>query len=604
MRHTYFEVKNFKGIAAARLDLSAKPRNQVYTLVGLNESGKTTVLEAIDHLGHRTDLNPLGLSGYSSADPHDLIPIAKRANFNDVVSVEAGFELDDADEAAIAEYALKTLRMPLTRSIRAFSIRQNYEFRNSRLLDGQPEVIWEIDLYGKSPRTKQEKELQGDKWELLTSHIENLLPTVHYFPNFLFDFPDRIYLDAAPSEPDKHQFFKQLMQDVLDAIGSGANLNDHVLARAQSAQPFDKKSLESVLLAMGANITSTVFRHWNKIFNKAITDKEIVVGIDQDAEGRWFLTLRLRDAQELYSVSERSLGFRWFFTFLLLTQYRGFRQDASKSVLFLFDEPASNLHPAAQSQLLESFGKFPRGATIIYTTHSHHMVNPDWLEGAWVVKNEAMSYDPAVEDFHARKSVVTLHRYREFAANHPNQATYFQPVLDVLDYRPGRLENVPAVVMLEGKNDYYMLRLFQRVLRETELYLLPGNGAGSLTEVLRLYLAWGRRFVAIVDGDKEGIAQRKRYEDLFGSVVDRRIKTVTELSGDRAVKGMERMLTEQERVMVQQYAYPARKGYKKVLFNRAIQELSLVEQPLAFSGETKARFSRVFSALKADLARE
>lgn len=50
MRYTFFEFENFKGIRKARLDLSPEDSAaRVYTLVGLNESGKTTVLKAIDH---------------------------------------------------------------------------------------------------------------------------------------------------------------------------------------------------------------------------------------------------------------------------------------------------------------------------------------------------------------------------------------------------------------------------------------------------------------------------------------------------------------------------------------------------------------------------
>lgn len=49
MRYTSFEIENFKGIRSLRLDLDSTPKSQVYTLVGLNESGKTTILEAIDY---------------------------------------------------------------------------------------------------------------------------------------------------------------------------------------------------------------------------------------------------------------------------------------------------------------------------------------------------------------------------------------------------------------------------------------------------------------------------------------------------------------------------------------------------------------------------
>jgi AAA15 family ATPase/GTPase len=55
MKHTYFEIKNFKGISNIRLDFIAQPRSSVYTLVGLNESGKTTILEALNFFSYKAE---------------------------------------------------------------------------------------------------------------------------------------------------------------------------------------------------------------------------------------------------------------------------------------------------------------------------------------------------------------------------------------------------------------------------------------------------------------------------------------------------------------------------------------------------------------------
>ena len=55
MKYTFFEIDNFKGIKHVRLDFDAHPRSNIYTLVGLNESGKTTILEAIDYLGAQSN---------------------------------------------------------------------------------------------------------------------------------------------------------------------------------------------------------------------------------------------------------------------------------------------------------------------------------------------------------------------------------------------------------------------------------------------------------------------------------------------------------------------------------------------------------------------
>ena len=47
MRYSQFKINNFKGGKEITLDLD-KNQSKVFTLVGLNESGKTTILEAIN----------------------------------------------------------------------------------------------------------------------------------------------------------------------------------------------------------------------------------------------------------------------------------------------------------------------------------------------------------------------------------------------------------------------------------------------------------------------------------------------------------------------------------------------------------------------------
>jgi predicted ATPase/5S rRNA maturation endonuclease (ribonuclease M5) len=594
MKHSYFEIKNFKGINHVRLDFEAHPRSNIYTLVGLNESGKTTILEAINTLTHTTEtLGPLNLPGYTQSDAHDLIPISKRSNFNDTISIKAGYKIEEEDNKRIREYLKRYHDFELTRDVADFEIEQTYTFKNSQLIEGQPLNTWSVEFWGKRKRARRESQLVGEDWKTALSAVRKLLPTVLYFPNFLFEFPDKIYLEGEPTDQAKHSFYRLILQDVLDAIGDNTSLSTHVLARAKAGGRYDRQSLESVLLNMGGNITETVFSNWNRIFKRKVGSKEIVVSYDRDDVG-WYIQLRLKDANELYSISERSLGFRWFFTFLLLTQYRGFRKGESRNVLFLLDEPASNLHPSAQTQLLESFGRFPKNCSIIYTTHSHHMINPEWLEGTFVVKNEGLDYEAEDDTYNAKKTVITLQKYREFAAQHPDQSTYFQPVLDVLDYSPGKLENVPNVIMVEGKNDFYTLKyFFEKILTPSKsLNLMPGGGAGSLDNVIRIYLGWGRQFIVLLDSDKEGTNQKDRYVDLFGGLLNERVFTIHDANHSWK-KELEYLITETDRLQIQQAAYPTATRFNKTHFNRAIQELYLTDHRLSLSPATLNNFEKL-----------
>src|ERR1700681_3524516 len=125
MHFTHFTVKNFKGIEEARLDLLAKPHSRVHTLIGLNESGKTTLLEAINLIEYRDRLDALNLPGYISYDPHELIPISKRSNFNGENPLEAVVKLDPGDRAGIAA-ELKKVAITLTSISETFVITQTY----------------------------------------------------------------------------------------------------------------------------------------------------------------------------------------------------------------------------------------------------------------------------------------------------------------------------------------------------------------------------------------------------------------------------------------------------------------------------------------------
>lgn len=334
MRHTFVEVQNFKGINNIRLDFDAHPRSHVYTLVGLNESGKTTILEAIHFFRPRVNgekIVPQTILGYSDRDPREYIPIAKRSNFNERIVIEVGYEPDDADQAKIREYLHRELNFELTQDIENFSITQAHAFQNSQLAVVQPMPSWTLHFWGRylpAPgarrKTKPEENLRGDDWQKAVKFIKTLLPSVLYFPNFLFEFPDKIYLERPAGDTEKDIFYRSVLQDVLDAIGGEIDLATHVTLRTKSEDEFERQALESVLHDMSNHITKTVLDNWNRIFKRPPGTKEISVQPGRDSEGI-FLRLRIKDKGGVYAISERSLGFRWFFAFLLFTQYRGQR---------------------------------------------------------------------------------------------------------------------------------------------------------------------------------------------------------------------------------------------------------------------------------------
>jgi hypothetical protein len=360
-----------------------------------------------------------------------------------------------------------------------------------------------------------------------------------------------------------------------------------------------------------------LFRRGDQILpGKAISAKRVAIDwgeedseeMDADASpapGKLYVEFRLEDADGLFSVRERSLGFRWFFVYLLLTTYRGRRQTGSSDLLFLFDEPASNLHSTAQSALLASLEELSHQASIIYTTHSHHLIQPAWLGSTFVVVNEGVDPRGVSDEAVAQRTDIRVEPYRSFAAQHPSQSHFFQPILDVLDYAPSQLELVPSVVMVEGKTDFYFLAYFQEVVLAGEdgerLNFLPGGGAGTLDGAIQLYLGWGRPFVAMLDSDRAGVREAKRYVDKFGPILSPRLLTLAEATGDSSAKGIESLLSDRDRLAIQRVTDPTATVFDKKAFARGVQEALAGQKMVSVSVSGKRKVLRLFRTLEARL---
>ena len=595
MKFTFFKFRNFKGIESQTLDLSKNTESKVFTLVGLNESGKTTVLEAINYFVFKPEtLKALNLDNYEVEDIHNLIPINKRDNFNDSIDIEAGLELDQADIQEIRN-ELKLNNIILTKYSTKVIYTQKYFFENSIHIKEKNQNTWNYEFKGTTGKGKVESRIKHDKAVIAHKVIIKRMPSILYFPNFLFEFPERIYLDETTSDP-KHKFYQKIIQDVLDSLGNNTNIIEHLKVRIESDDEKDKRNLNSLIGKMQKQLTEIIFKKWNQIFNKELTKTEVVLDRGTDEIGT-YLEFNIKDDVDTYRIIERSLGFRWFFVYILLTQFRSFRKIIN-DVFFLFDEPASNLHPSAQMELLKSFEKLPR---VLYTTHSHYLINPKWLENTFVIKNEAIDYNDEVT-YNSKNTNIKIHKYRNFAVNYPNQTNYFQPILEVLDYRPTNLELIPNVILTEGKNDFYTFNYLQSVILKKDIYkLIPGTSSSNLETLISLYLGWGRKFIVLLDSDKEGEKQKKRYFEIFGKSIDDIVFTYKDICNEWVNYETENLFSEKDKLIVQKKYYPEETSFSKKTLNRSIQELYINDVSLQLDNDTLGNFNNVFEFFKTKL---
>lgn len=236
--------------------------------------------------------------------------------------------------------------------------------------------------------------------------------------------------------------------------------------------------------------------------------------------------------------------------------------------------------------------------SVIYTTHSHHLIEPKWLEATYVVKNQALTYNNDSTYTNAMTDIV-VEQYRNFVANHPDQKTYFQPILDVLEYQPSNLEAVPNVIMVEGKNDFYTIAYVNDIIlgNPLSLNLLPGGGAGSLDSAIQLYYAWGRDFHILLDSDREGVNQKNRYIQKFGKLIEGKVHTLSDIVTEFAGRVMEDVFEPTDLLAIQSIIEPNATAFNKKKFNLAVQECLICEHKIELSQKAIENFEKLINGL-------
>ncbi|MEU7938556.1 ATP-dependent nuclease [Microbispora bryophytorum] len=629
MKYQEFRFKNFKGIQELSLPLN----EGVTTLIGLNESGKTTVLEAIFCFRYGAEpleaINP-GMAPLRQ-NPEAWIPVSQRANFNDVISITAVVSLDWRDRYAVQKFAMDKYGLNLDKIPSRLEIREEYKFENSRYVSERYRRLLNLEVVGKKGRERKPRRYGSAtaEWQGIVAYIKTQLPRIWYFPDFLFELPDRFVLsktktkaanlkypfsaELQPSptidrtENERNRFYRAIFQNILDRLYEGATLKTHIVERMQSQDIADRRSLSALLLDMSRFVTDTVIGGWSRIFGRTSAAQEVQIDANFDVDGTPCLTLRIKTQDGYYDLSERSLGFRWFFMFLLMTSFPK-RSSSEPKPLILLDEPASNLHSSAQAELLKSFEKLTEDCNLAYTTHSHHLINVRWLDSAYVVKNSAVDSSDLSDYLSASvgDTSITATRYRQFVNDNPTQTSYIQPVLDLLNYQPSTLEPVPDVVLVEGKSDFLVLRYMLEIMGvNSDLKIVPGGGAGSLDPLIRLHIGWGKSFLILLDGDAEGRKQRERYEREFGTLISGRCALLPDLCADEKVLELENLFSKDDRVKIVTQVFPdvdARRAVAKKKVQQALLELYARRDPVMLESTTIDRFTKLFEELEQHLA--
>lgn len=498
MKLLRFRVTNFRSIE----DSGWVDCNDVTTLVGVNESGKSNLLLAL------WKLNPAREGNIDVL--HDL-PVSKQSSLRNstenVKFIEAEFLLDEESEEIISKKANCTFEKETIVTVsRYFDGHRTLGFDNYPLQN----QICIPDDDNEETKTISEEEFG----KILRNTTMNEIPKFVYYSNY-GNLSSRIYLphvvkwlngeSVTGIDTNEEQIrtlrvlFDFVNLDPEEILNLGKDPKDIAKERARNQnttpnaadikQAEEDKEQRSILLQSASGELTRQFKNWWK---------QGEYKFRFEADGDYFkIWVSDKIRTDEVALELRSTGLQWFISFYLIFLVES--QEQHKNAILLLDEAGLTLHPMAQKDLSKFFDNLSEKNQIIHTTHSPFIIDTTNIDRCRVVYMDENGYTIVSSDL--RQGAASLNEHSIYAVH----AAMGLSVSDIL------LHGCQPVIV-EGPSDQHYLNAIKTFLikekiisPKQELVFMPSGGVKGIAGVVSIVSGKTDELpFVIVDSDKSG----------------------------------------------------------------------------------------------------
>lgn len=531
-------------------------------LVGMNESGKTSVLEAIAKTKFFQDDDSFKFN-LTFDYPRKWKKNVDKSGENPV-AVVCTYELEDCDinrieddlgkDVVLSRQISRTVHYDNSVTISMIHIDKKRIIKNflkeaniysESLCEKLEMVNSSQELADVISEYKDEAKIQGIKTlqKLFESPKVNWKDQVGwyvfnkliapYFPKFLYydeyySLPSRISLEKLQNNSSNITEEEKTAKALIEL----ADINIQELVQSTNFEAF-KAELE----ATQENISDVLFKYWK-------TNKNLRIAFDIDKVEQTnrngtqivehVLDIRVRNKGVSLPLKNRSKGFNWFFSFLVW--FKKIQEDQNSKYILLLDEPGLNLHASAQKDLLDFIEDLCKDYQIIYTTHSPFMIPSDHLDRVRTV-------------LETDKGSIISNSIQEKDPNtlFPLQAALGYDIAQNLFISPKNL-------LVEGVSDLMYLQVMSNVLlslgREglkEDITIVPVGGLDKVATFISLLRGQELQIACLLDTFTDAKGKAKVEDLIVGKIIQKnKIKFFDEFVDDYKQADIEDMFTKND----------------------------------------------------------
>ena len=504
------KIQNFKSFAEDnnRLDL-----DDINTIIGKNESGKSNLVQAIGKL-NLTGINDNNYFKNSNKNTMKtpflslvLVPYSSEKHLYNskdetIISVNSQYNLD-------IEGGLSKV------------ISNNKSFQKNR------DKLKELNhiYFNDENKRKQFNEIirminnAESKVFINYTYIDNIISTLEN--NSDYQEFTQYFKECIDYLIDIHSLFPKFI--LLDNI----ELKTKYTKRYLEDNTQSKQMLKYLLKSIGMTIDN-LMSYWtlskdddkfnfvedfnNKLdilikeFNKFYKQENVKLKVNFDTESLNFV---VKTNNKYLDLSERSNGLKWYLNMYIQLIAKTQKYDIENYIVLL-DEPGVYLHVNAQKEILKLFENFTSNDNqIIYTTQLPTMIYKDNLYRTRII----------IKDSEGNSNIGN--KYYSLPHKMDSKKETITPILNAIGMNMGysfsAMDNKKVNIITEGISDYNYLKayLMQRKYKK-ECNIIPSSGVDNIHNIVSILIGWGYNFKIFIDQDKEG---RKQFKILTNKLL-------------------------------------------------------------------------------------